>query len=98
MPQLDVPSDVFLFRALMDSTADSIYFKDRQCRLLRVSRKMAIDLGFPDAADLIGKTDLELFGEAFGRETRLDDIRLMAMDRPFIGMIESRRLANGRTN
>ena len=35
-----------LFSALMDNMADSIYFKDRQCRLMRVSRKMAESLGF----------------------------------------------------
>ena len=33
-----------LFSALMDNMADSIYFKDRQCRLMRVSRKMAESL------------------------------------------------------
>ena len=40
----DPLNDEFLFHALMESTADSIYFKDRECRLLRVSRKMAQDL------------------------------------------------------
>ena len=59
-------SDVFLFHALMETTADSIYFKDRECRLLRVSRKMAQDLGFADPSELIGKTDSDLFGEEFG--------------------------------
>jgi len=67
-------SDEFLLRALMESTADSIYFKDRECRLLRVSRKMAKDLGFSDPAELIGKTDIDLFGEAFGDGTRLGSI------------------------
>jgi len=91
-------SDVFLFHALMESTADSIYFKDRECRLLRVSRKMAQDLGFADPSELIGKTDIDLFGEAFGEVTRLDDMRIMETDRPIIGEIESRQLANGRAN
>ena len=94
----ELPSDAFLFHALMESTADSIYFKDRQCRLLRVSRKMAQDLGFSDPAELIGKTDIDLFGEAFGLGTRLDDLRLMEMDRPMIGVIESRQMENGHTN
>jgi PAS domain S-box/diguanylate cyclase (GGDEF) domain len=94
----DPPSDLFLFRALMENTADSIYFKDRDCRLLRVSRKMAQDLGFSDPSELVGKTDIDLFGEAFGRGTQLDDMRIMESSRPIIGVIESRRLESGRTN
>jgi diguanylate cyclase (GGDEF)-like protein/PAS domain S-box-containing protein len=69
-PVPDSLNDEFLFAALMESTADSIYFKDRDCRLLRVSRKMAKDLGFADPADLVGKTDIDLFGETFGQGTR----------------------------
>ena len=98
MPLPNALDDAFLFHALMESTADSIYFKDRECRLLRVSRKMAKDLGFADPAELIGKTDIDLFGESFGQGTRLDDIRIMDMDRPVIGMIESRQMEDGRTN
>jgi len=56
------------FHALMESTADSIYFKDRQCRLLRVSRMMAQSLGSSDPAELIGKTDIDLYGERSARE------------------------------
>ncbi len=99
MTDLQPPlSEAFLFHALMETTADSIYFKDRQCRLLRVSEKMATSLGYSDPADLIGKTDMELFGEAFGRGTRLDDLRIMDSGRPIIGLLESRLLADGRTN
>src|ERR1035437_707717 len=94
----NTPGDLFLFQALMENAADSIYFKDRECRLLRVSRKMAKDLGFSDPAELVGKTDIDLFGEAFGEGTRLDDIRVMETDRPIIGLIESRQLENGQTN
>ena len=91
-------SDEYLLSALMATMADSIYFKDRECRLLRVSRKMAADLGYEDPAALIGKTDVDLFGLTFGLETRRDDIRIMETDRPLIGTIESRLLPNGRTN
>ena len=101
MPRSPKPTlldDAFLFGSLMETTADSIYFKDRDCRLLRVSRKMAKDLGYADPSELIGKTDSDLFGEVFGQGTRLDDLRIMDMDRPIIGMIESRQIEDGRTN
>ncbi len=94
----DPLSDAFLFRALMDSTAESIYFKDRQCRMLRVSRKMAQGLGFSDPAELVGKTDIELYGDAFGQKTRRDDVKIMETNRPIIDLIESRQLDEGRAN
>ena len=90
--------DEFLFRSLMETMADSIYFKDRQCRLVRVNRKMARDLGRADTAELIGRTDVELFGEEFGRRTMLDDLRIMETDEPIIGLTESRQLESGQVN
>ncbi len=91
-------TDELCFHALMDNTADSIYFKDRECRLQRVSRKMALDLGFPTQAEIYGKTDIELFGEEFGRRTMVDDTRIMETEKPIIGLIENRRLKNGQLN
>jgi len=82
----------------MDATADSIYFKDRECRLQRVSRRLAQNLGFTDPADVIGKTDRELFGEAFGQQTYLDDMRIMDSDEGIVGLVESRALEDGRVN
>jgi len=87
-----------LFDALMGSNNDSIYFKDLDCRLLQVSAKMANDLGFADPSELIGKDDSELFGEEFGAQTRLDDLRVMEDDRPIVGVIEGRCLPDGKTN
>ena len=94
----DRPDDDFYFRALMEATADSIYFKDRDCRLQRVSRRLAQNLGFTDPADVIGKTDRELFGEAFGQQTYLDDMRIMDSDEGIVGLVESRALEDGRVN
>ena len=87
-----------LFSALMDNMADSIYFKDRQCRLMRVSRRMAFSLGFSDPSQLIGKTDIELFGEEFGRKTRIDDLRVMESGLPIIGLVEENQRKDGKSN
>ena len=91
-------TDDFFFRSLMDDTPDSIYIKDRDCRLLRVSRSMARSLGHEDPAELVGKTDIELFGEAFGQRTFLEDQRIMASGEPLVGLIESRPLGDAHVN
>ena len=87
-----------LMDALMDSIPDSIYFKDRQCRLIRISRKMMRDLNLDEMSQTVGKTDVDLFGEEFGRKTLAGDQRIMATGEPIIGLIESRQLEDGQIN
>ena len=82
----------------MDNTPDSIYIKDRDCRLLRVSRSMARRLGYIDPAEVIGKTDIDLFGEAFGQRTFLEDRRIMDSGEPLVGLVESRPLGDAHVN
>jgi diguanylate cyclase (GGDEF)-like protein/PAS domain S-box-containing protein len=96
--ELQAFKDNQLLNALMDNVADSIYFKDRQCRLLRVSRKMSMDLGFDDPAEVVGKTDIDLFGREFGEQTIADELQMMETGEPIIGLVESRSLPNGELN
>jgi diguanylate cyclase (GGDEF)-like protein/PAS domain S-box-containing protein len=91
-------TDELCFRALMENSADSIYFKDRKCRLQRLSRKMALDLGFQHQEDIYGKTDIDLFGDEFGKRTLIDDLRIMETGEPIIGLVESRHLKDGEIN
>jgi PAS domain S-box-containing protein len=87
-----------LMDALMDNIPDSIYFKDLQCRLVKVSHKMLQDLNLDDVSQIKGKTDVELFGEEFGRKTLDEDLQLMETAKPIVGLIESRRLEDGGVN
>ena len=98
MSTADPSSAEFQFRALMENTEDSIYFKDRECRLIRVSQRMAQNLGFSDPSELVGKTDIDLFGEAFGQRTFLEDLRIMESNEPIIGLVESRLLGPTEMN
>ena len=98
MSTSDPLSEQFQFRALMRNTEDSIYFKDRECRLVRVSRRMAESLGFSDMSELVGKTDIDLFGESFGQRTFLEDLRIMESNEPIIGLVESRAVGPSETN
>ena len=98
MSPTDPLSEKFQLRALMENTEDSIYFKDRDCRLLRVSRRMADSLGFADVSELVGKTDIDLFGDSFGQRTFIEDVRIMESNEPIIGLVESRAMGPSETN
>jgi diguanylate cyclase (GGDEF)-like protein/PAS domain S-box-containing protein len=94
---MDSLDDGFLFGAL-STTPDSVYVKDRGARLLRVSRSMVRNLGAAVPADLVGKSDVELFGADFGHRTYIEDLRVMDTDEPISGLIESRQLEDGSLN
>ena len=98
MAELDLLTEESRFRALMENTEDSIYFKDRDCRLLGVSQRMAVNLGFSDPSELVGKTDVDLFGESFGRGKLMEDRKIMESGVPVIGIIESRMLEGAALN
>ncbi len=87
-----------LFDALMDIVPYNIYFKDRQSRLLRITSKELRDLKLDDMKQVVGKTDVDLFGEEFGRKTFEDEQRLMNSGESIVDLIESRQLENGQVN
>jgi PAS domain S-box-containing protein len=87
-----------LMDALMDNIPDSIYFKDRQCRLVRITRKMLESLNLDEMSQAIGKNDIELFGDEFGRTTIVNDQKLMESGEPVIGLVEARQLEEGKTD
>jgi two-component system cell cycle sensor histidine kinase/response regulator CckA len=87
-----------LMDALMDNIPDSIYFKDRQCRLVRINRKMMQSLKLDEMGKAIGKTDVDLYGEDFGQKTFAEDQHLMTSGEPIVGLLESRQLEDGQIN
>ena len=98
MAPTDSLDDGFLFRALLVAMPDSVYVKDREARLLRVSLSMVHNLSLADRGELVGKTDIDLFGADFGHRTYIEDLRVMESDEPIAGLIESRQLDDGALN
>lgn len=90
--------DAWILRALMENTLDGIYVKDRQCKIWRVSRKLADSLGFAALEEIYGKTDIDLFGEEFGGKTMLDDLEVMESGIPKTGVIDKFMKPNGEYN
>jgi diguanylate cyclase (GGDEF)-like protein/PAS domain S-box-containing protein len=90
--------DSWILQALMENTVDSIFIKDRQCRIWRVSRKMGDSLGITDLNEIYGKTDIELFGEEFGKKTMQDDTEVMETGTAKTGIIDKHLQPNGEYN
>ncbi|MGH9354417.1 MAG: PAS domain-containing protein [Terriglobia bacterium] len=73
---------------LMNNIPDAIYFKDLQSRFLRNTRAHAKKLGFDDPADLIGKTDFDLFSSEHAQTAFNDEQEIIRTGRPLINKEE----------
>ena len=77
-----------LLRSLMDNIPDSVYFKDRDSRFMRVNRAHAQNMGLNDPEDGVGKTDSDFYTEKFAREAWVDEQTIVKKGRPLIGKVE----------
>ncbi len=77
-----------LLHTLLDNVPDSIYFKDRHSRFVRISRGMAQKFNLADPEVAIGKTDADIFTGEHANQARQDELRIMQTGEPLIASIE----------
>ena len=98
--------DSAMLDSLLENIPLSIYFKDRQSRHVRVSDYMtknnpeeyiknAEGKIHPHAADLLGKTDFDLYDQRLAEEAIADDRRVIEDGAVITDRIESARTGNG---
>ncbi len=84
----------YLFASLMDNLPDNIYFKDRQSKLIRVSKFMCDAFGLPEKK-LIGKSDFDFQDDAYARLAYDDEQNIMATGKPKINFLEKETREDG---
>ncbi len=65
-----------LFQDLLERIPDTIYFKDKDARFIKVSKSKAEELG-AEEKEIIGKTDLDFYPEKIAEEMYEDDMRVI---------------------
>jgi PAS domain S-box-containing protein len=88
-------SERHMLRALMDSSTDAIYFKDRESRFIRCSAGLASYFSLGGADEAIGKRDFDFFGEEHARPAFEDEQEIMRTGQPMIGKTEKETWRDG---
>ena len=78
----------YILDSFMANVPDSIYFKDRKSRFIRVNQSMASALNIDDPADLIGKTDFDFSPEEQAQQKYEQEQQIIQSGRPIIAVEE----------
>ncbi len=87
-----------LVDTLLENIPDRIYFKDRECRFLRINRSLANLFELKDPIDAVGHSDFDYFEKTNAQAIVRDDRRVMDTGEPVIGQVEEEALLNGKSN
>jgi diguanylate cyclase (GGDEF)-like protein/PAS domain S-box-containing protein len=82
--------------ALLNEVSDYLYVKDRKSRFVMANQQVALDVGFLDVSQLIGKTDLDIHPKETGSKFHAIEQEIMASNIPRIDFEEPLLLENGK--
>lgn len=77
-----------IINTIMNNSQDTIYFKDINSKFLLNSKAHAIQFGFENSLELVGKSDFDFFPTVFASQAYADEQRIIATGEPIIGRIE----------
>jgi PAS domain S-box-containing protein len=84
-----------LFKDLISSIPDNIYFKDRKSRFVCINNAMAKGFGMRSPDEATGKTDFDVFSEEHARQAYENDQRIMSSGESLIGHLEKETWPDG---
>ena len=83
----NLEKEKYFLDSLMDNMPDAIYFKDKESRMMRVSKYMAHHFGIT-VEDIIGKTDFDFQDAVHAKEAYEDEQNIQKTRTPKIDYIE----------
>jgi PAS domain S-box-containing protein len=91
----ELAQEKHVVQALLESMPDRIYFKDRECKLVRVNQAVAKFYGMKRPEDVLGKTDFDLFLPEHAKAAFADEQELMRTGIPIVGKVEKELMPGG---
>jgi sigma-B regulation protein RsbU (phosphoserine phosphatase) len=85
----------FLLKTLMDNLPDNIYFKDKESRFIAVNRATAAWFGLQGPADMLGKTDADLFAPEHAQAALHDEQAILRTGQPLVNREEKETWSDG---
>lgn len=76
-----------LLHALMDNISDTVYFKDKEKRFIRVN-KVKAEHSEVTPEEMIGKTDFDFFPPEIAKQSSADDDLVIKFAKPIIDKVE----------
>jgi PAS domain S-box-containing protein len=80
----------------MDNVPDSIYFKDKDSRFIRVNRALADRLGLASPGDAVGKSDADFFSAEHAEAALADEREVIRFGEPLMNVEEKETWPDGR--
>jgi len=75
-------------QVLMDSTLDSVYFKDLESRFIRVNKGTAVKFGLKEPEEVLGKSDFDFFPKELAQAGYDEEKEIIRTGIPVIGIEE----------
>lgn len=76
--------EISFLDALMDNLPDSIYFKDRNSRFVKINKATAEKMGLDSPDDAAGKTDFDFFGRDMAEIAYRDEQNIIKTGKPIV--------------
>src|ERR1700744_2845813 len=86
--QEEIQRERILLRTLIDNLPDTIYVKDVQGRKIIANHADVLAIGAKSEAEVLGKTDLELFPNEIGHRGYKDDMDILLSGEPVLNREE----------
>jgi two-component system, sensor histidine kinase and response regulator len=84
-----------LLHTLMDNLPDSVYFKDRESRFLRINASLARRFGLQRPAEAEGKTDFNYFTKEHAEQSHRDEQEVICTGTPLVNKEEKETWPDG---